>query len=263
MAVESHSTLLRRMLPISVADALMRHEPVQPESFDAVTIYFSDICGFTSLSSRCSACQVISLLNELYLMFDVILDQFDVYKVETIGTSPLNFSHYADSCTYPYYISHSPASLKRVRSAGDAYMVISGLPERNGMAHVTQICDMALNIAQSVEHEYKVPHSQEKIKIRIGIHSGPVTAGVVGNKMPRYCIFGDTVNTASRMESTSMPMRIQVTSITHDLLLSQGDYLLEERGMQDIKVIDHVLKVQAGVEIVFAGQGKHAYLFLE
>lgn len=91
-----------------------------------------------------------------------------------------------------------------METIGDAYMVVSGLPERNADNHAREIGLMALAILDAVK-SFSIKHKPEyQLKIRIGIHSGPVCAGVVGQKMPHYCLFGDTVNTASRMESTGM-----------------------------------------------------------
>lgn len=90
----------------------------------------------------------------------------------------------------------------QVETIGDAYMVVSGLPERNGDNHAREIGLMALRILQAI-NLFTIHHKPDyQLKLRIGIHSGPVCAGVVGQKMPHYCLFGDTVNTASRMEST-------------------------------------------------------------
>ncbi|GFS23483.1 guanylate cyclase A/atrial natriuretic peptide receptor [Elysia marginata] len=142
------------------------------------------------------------MLNSLYTLFDSIIEYYDVYKVETIG---------------------------------DAYMVVSGLPKRNGNRHAGEVASMALNLLQELV-KFKIPHRpEEKIKLRIGVHSGPVVAGVVGRKMPRYCLFGDTVNVASRMESTGQALSIHISETTTSLLMQIGGFELQERGNIDIK----------------------------
>ncbi|TPP58604.1 Guanylate cyclase [Fasciola gigantica] len=163
--------LLYSMLPQSVASQLISKKTVQAESFEMVTIYFSDIVGFTSLSAESTPMQVVELLNQLYTLFDDIIGNFDVYKVETIG---------------------------------DAYMVASGLPKPNGLEHARAVARMSIAFLKAI-FEFQIPHRPDKrLELRIGIHSGPVCAGVVGQKMPRYCLFGDTVNTSSRMESNGL-----------------------------------------------------------
>ena len=91
-----------------------------------------------------------------------------------------------------------------METIGDAYMVVSGLPVRNGNAHAREIARMSLRLLQAVA-TFRIRHrTNDQLKLRIGLHSGPCVAGVVGLKMPRYCLFGDTVNTASRMESNGL-----------------------------------------------------------
>ncbi|KAF7665908.1 hypothetical protein LDENG_00126990 [Lucifuga dentata] len=194
--------LLYSMLPKPVADDLRQGWTAEAQSFSNATVYFSDIVGFTQLSGSSTPHQVVDFLNQLYTTFDDIIDNYDVYKVETIG---------------------------------DAYMVVSGVPKENGINHAGEIASMALDLV-SVCHTFKIPHKPTtQLKIRAGIHSGPVVAGVVGTKMPRYCLFGDTVNTASRMESTSEALKIQVSGATADLLHTLRGYILTCRGTLNVK----------------------------
>ncbi|XP_063066387.1 atrial natriuretic peptide receptor 2 [Engraulis encrasicolus] len=194
--------LLYQILPHSVAEQLKRGETVQAEAFDSVTIYFSDIVGFTSMSAESTPLQVVTLLNDLYTCFDAIIDNFDVYKVETIG---------------------------------DAYMVVSGLPVRNGKLHAREVASMSLALLEQVR-TFKIRHRpNDQLRLRIGIHTGPVCAGVVGLKMPRYCLFGDTVNTASRMESTGEALRIHMSSATKEVLDEFGYFDLQLRGDVEMK----------------------------
>nr|XP_015805041.2 atrial natriuretic peptide receptor 1 isoform X2 [Nothobranchius furzeri] len=194
--------LLYQILPHSVAEQLKQGETVQAEAFDSVTIYFSDIVGFTNLSAESTPMEVVTLLNDLYTCFDAIIDNFDVYKVETIG---------------------------------DAYMVVSGLPVRNGKQHGREIGSMALTLQNAVR-TFRIRHRpQQQLELRIGIHTGPVCAGVVGLKMPRYCLFGDTVNTSSRMESSGEALKIHVSAATRDILMEFNCFHLELRGTIDVK----------------------------
>ncbi|XP_078390228.1 atrial natriuretic peptide receptor 1-like [Cetorhinus maximus] len=194
--------LLYQILPHSVAEQLKRGETVQAEAFDSVTIYFSDIVGFTAMSAESTPMQVVTLLNDLYTCFDAIIDNFDVYKVETIG---------------------------------DAYMVVSGLPERNGKLHAREVARMSLALLEAVK-TFKTRHRpDQQLRLRIGIHTGPVCAGVVGLKMPRYCLFGDTVNTASRMESNGEALKIHMSSATKTVLEEFRCFELDLRGDIEMK----------------------------
>ncbi|KFQ28183.1 Retinal guanylyl cyclase 2, partial [Mesitornis unicolor] len=205
LEIEKQKTekLLSQMLPPSVAEALKTGGTVEPEYFDQVTIYFSDIVGFTTISALSEPIEVVDLLNDLYTLFDAVLGNHDVYKVETIG---------------------------------DAYMVASGLPKRNGNKHAAEIANMSLDILSSVG-TFKMRHMPDiPLRIRIGLHTGPCVAGVVGLTMPRYCLFGDTVNTASRMESTGLPYRIHVSQSTVSTLQSLNEgYEIVPRGRTELK----------------------------
>ncbi|KAG8183411.1 hypothetical protein JTE90_023170, partial [Oedothorax gibbosus] len=194
--------LLHRMLPKTAAEQLMRGEAVIPESFDAVSIYFSDIVGFTEMSATSTPMEVVQFLNDLYTVFDSIIGNYDVYKVETIG---------------------------------DAYMVVSGLPIRNGDQHAAEIASMALDLLEAVK-TFEIRHKpSQSLMLRIGIHSGPVVAGVVGLTMPRYCLFGDTVNTASRMESNGQPLKIHISDQCRKILEKLGGYEIQSRGLVKLK----------------------------
>uniref|UniRef100_A0AAQ4S028 Guanylate cyclase n=1 Tax=Gasterosteus aculeatus aculeatus TaxID=481459 RepID=A0AAQ4S028_GASAC len=189
LEVERNKTdkLIGQLLPKSVAQALKKGKPVQPEHYSDCTLYFSDIVGFTTISALSEPIEVVDLLNDLYTMFDAIIATHDVYKVETIG---------------------------------DAYMVASGVPNRNGNRHAGEVANMSLDILHSIA-AFKIKHMPEiKVKIRIGLHSGALVAGVVGHTMPRYCLFGDTVTTASHMEASGLPYRIHISLNTVKVLTS-------------------------------------------
>ncbi|GBL91650.1 Receptor-type guanylate cyclase gcy-21, partial [Araneus ventricosus] len=114
-------------------------------------------------------------------------------------------------------------------------MVVSGLPIPNGDKHAGEIASMALHLLEAIKMFPLRYKPDDTLMLRIGIHSGAVCAGVVGRKMPRYCLFGDTVNTASRMESTGLPLRVHCSESCRNLLEKLGGYVLEERGLVNIK----------------------------
>lgn len=195
-------SLLYQMIPRTVADRLRQGEPALNtcEMFHDVSVLFSDVVGFTHICSLISPMEVVTMLNNMYTVFDQISEQHNVYKVETIG---------------------------------DAYMVVSGVPERS-MYHAEHVADLALDMIAAMPTLGDPSNSSEYLKIRIGVHTGMVVAGVVGLKMPRYCLFGDTVNTASRMESTGLAMKIHVSETTYSCLQA-ANYLMKQRGSIDIK----------------------------
>ena len=165
--------------------------------YDSTTIFFGDIVGFTKLTAMSTARQTIKFLNHLYNIFDDAIDVFDVYKVEIVG---------------------------------DGYLVASGLPYPNGKQHAKEISNMALRLMREV-NGFKVNHMRNyKMQMRMGIHSGSCVGGVVGSKMPHFSVFGDTVNLASHMESTSEPMKIQISHTTMELLEELGGFNTAVRG---------------------------------
>ncbi|ELU15640.1 hypothetical protein CAPTEDRAFT_148998 [Capitella teleta] len=190
------------MLPKSVARQLKFGKSVHAKQYEATTVYFSDIADFADISSTSEPMQVVTFLNNVYSFMDAKMNMYDVYKMETIGS---------------------------------VYMVVSGVPVSNGQRHVVEIANLAVDILQVTE-DFVIPHMPLRpLRLRIGIHSGSCCAGVVGNKMPRYCLFGDTINTASRMQSYGLPGKIHVSKGTRDLLEEVGGFVVEPRGRIDIK----------------------------
>ncbi|XP_078671097.1 atrial natriuretic peptide receptor 1-like [Branchiostoma floridae x Branchiostoma belcheri] len=194
--------VLDALLPRPVAEKLKIGQQVPPEFFEQATIFFSDIVGFTKISAASTPFETIDLLNDLYSLLDGILSQHDVYKVETIG---------------------------------DAYMVASGLPKRNGDRHAAEICNMALHIQLAMSQKFVIKHMPgTPLLLRVGVHTGPVAAGVVGTTMPRYCLFGDTVTTANMMESRGAANRVHISSTTRAALMNMIGYHIEPRGKVEL-----------------------------
>nr|XP_040037946.1 guanylate cyclase soluble subunit alpha-2 [Gasterosteus aculeatus aculeatus] len=190
--------LLYSIFPGDVAQKLWQGEPVPARKFDDVTMLFSDIVGFTAVCAQCTPMQVISMLNELYTRFDYQCGILDVYKIETIG---------------------------------DAYCVAGGLHKKVD-SHAKPIAHMALKMMELSE-EVLTP-DEKPIKLRIGIHTGSVLAGVVGVKMPRYCLFGNNVTLASKFESGSHPRCINVSPTTHQLLKDDRSFSFVPRSRLEL-----------------------------
>uniref|UniRef100_A0A8C8RG50 guanylate cyclase n=1 Tax=Pelusios castaneus TaxID=367368 RepID=A0A8C8RG50_9SAUR len=191
--------LLYAMLPKHVANQLKEGKRVEAGEFKECTILFSDVVTFTNICAQCEPIQIVLMLNSMYLRFDRLTTVHDVYKVETIG---------------------------------DAYMVVGGVPVPVS-THAERVANFALGIIIAAK-EVKNPVSGNPIQIRVGIHTGPVLAGVVGEKMPRYCLFGDTVNIASRMESHGVPNKVHLSHTTYHCLKDKS-FEMTERGEIEVK----------------------------
>lgn len=189
--------LLLNILPQPIADQLKQgHNPIA-ESFPDVTILFADIVGFTQLAASISAPMLVNYLNEIFSAFDYWADEYQLEKIKTIG---------------------------------DNYMVVGGAPTRQ-LNSAIAVAEMALKIQEEVVN-FNVNH-QTLLTIRIGINTGPVVAGVIGKKKFIYDLWGDAVNTASRMESHGIPGKIHVSESTYNTL--KDYYRLEPRGEIEVK----------------------------
>ncbi|XP_071478939.1 guanylate cyclase soluble subunit alpha-2-like [Diadema antillarum] len=186
--------LLNLIFPEKIAKKLWRGEKVPAETTDAVSMLFSDIVGFTAICSTATPFMVVNMLNTLYTQFDSFCGVLDVYKVETIG---------------------------------DAYCVAAGL-HRSTNTHAQGVAKMAIKMMQAAATV--MSHQGNPLKMRIGLHTGAVVAGIVGQKMPRYCLFGNNVSLANKMESHSEALKINVSPTTHVLLLETGAFHFEERA---------------------------------
>ena len=195
--------LMLNILPKPIADRLKRGEKNIAGSYPEVTVLFSDLVGFTKMSAKKTAPELVKLLNDIFSRFDK--------RAELLG-------------------------LEKIKTIGDAYMAVGGLPIPRS-DHAEIVADMALGMYQDLA-EFNQANQQE-IQMRIGIHSGPVVAGVIGFTKFSYDLWGNTVNTASRMESTSGNGRIQVSAITHELL--KEHFVLEEREMIECKGLGPML----------------------
>ncbi|KAH7723899.1 Protein GCY-27 a [Aphelenchoides avenae] len=201
-AQQQTDRLLCEMIPASIAEKLKLGQPIEPRSYDAATVLFAQLVDFSIFLTKSSPDQVIMFLNDVFTMFDHIIGQHDAYKVETTG---------------------------------ETYMVASGVPNENGDRHVFEISEIALKFRES-SYTYKVPNRPDwKLQVRIGYHCGPIAAGVIGIKAPRYCLFGDTVNFASRMQSNCPPNQIQMSEPTAMMLKVDNRYVLTKRGIVRVK----------------------------
>jgi class 3 adenylate cyclase len=194
---EKSERLLLNVLPAPIAARLKQTEGVIADGFPEVTVLFADIVDFTSRSERIAPEQVVEVLNDLFSAFDRLARQRGLEKIKTIG---------------------------------DAYMVVGGLPEPRP-DHAEAVAEMALTMLEEVAG--RSDPSGRPLAVRIGIDTGPVVAGVIGTSRFSYDLWGDTVNTASRMESHGVPGCIQVTGRTYRRLRDR--YRFQRRGPIPVK----------------------------
>jgi adenylate cyclase len=191
-------SLLLNILPAPIAERLKKaEEGLIADKFEEATVLFADLVNFTQISTTMPATRLVYLLNEIFSTFDKLTEKHGLEKIKTIG---------------------------------DAYMVAAGIPTPR-MDHAEAIADMALDMLSAIK-ALNVKLST-KFDLRIGINSGPVVAGVIGTKKFIYDLWGNSVNTASRMESHGIPGRIQVSIYTYQLL--EDIYDFEDRGTIEIK----------------------------
>jgi len=190
-------SLLGNILPYQIARRLQMSRRTIADSFEEVTVLFADLVGFTELAMALPPSELVALLNQIFSVFDGLAER---------------------------------ASLEKIKTIGDAYMVAAGLPKPR-KDHAEAIAHIALDMQAAIQR-FRRPNG-DPFQLRIGINTGLVVAGVIGVKKLTYDLWGDTVNVASRMESTGEPGRIQVTASTYDRIKTK--FLFEERGTVSIK----------------------------
>jgi len=205
--------LLLNILPAETAEELKEHGKAKAQSYESVSILFTDFKGFTSIAATMTPEELVKEIHENYRAFDEIVTKYNVEKIKTIG---------------------------------DAYMAAGGLPAPN-KTHALDVAKAAVEIRDYVE-ELKIRRQQEGkpfFEIRIGIHTGPVVAGIVGIKKFAYDIWGDSVNIASRMESNSEPGKINISQTTYDLVKNvanckyRGEFEAKNRGKLKMYFLDN------------------------
>ena len=196
-AYRENQRLLLNILPEAVAERLRRGEHPIADRFEDVSLLFADIVSFTSLSGGMAADELVTVLNDVFSVFD-----------EQVAA----------------------AGLEKVKTIGDAYMIVGGMADQDP-GHLDRLARLALTIDESVGAI--VTARARGIRFRIGIHCGPVVAGVIGTRKFIYDVWGDTVNVASRMESTGVPGRIQVTGAVEERL--RTGFRFEPRGLTEVR----------------------------
>ncbi|CAJ0569297.1 unnamed protein product, partial [Mesorhabditis spiculigera] len=189
---------------LTVADNLREGKPVPPELHQSASLLAVDVGDFTVLCEDSTPLQIIEMLNKLYGRFDYIVEQYRAFKVENVG---------------------------------DAYLLVSGIPKLDHQRHLAEVCKLALKFHQYALNDYRIPHHPEKkLRLKMGIHTGPLASGILGISAPRFCVFGDTVNMTFRMAATCEPDKIQLNESTARLIQDLfPKIIVKERGVIDIK----------------------------
>ena len=194
---EKSERLLLNILPSAIAGRLKGGEKSIANGHEIVSVMFADLCGFTALSRKTTPADLVSMLNGIFTAFDHIVEEHGVEKIKTIG---------------------------------DCYMLVGGIPLHRD-DHAAAVAECALEMLDALAALNR--ESGTELQMRVGIHTGPVVAGVIGKIKFTYDLWGDTVNVASRMESSGQPGRVHLSEQTAELL--QGRFLLEDRGFVECK----------------------------
>ncbi|EYC18642.1 hypothetical protein Y032_0027g1630 [Ancylostoma ceylanicum] len=192
--------ILRDMLPSSVASQLMSGEHIEAREYEHATVMFSDVPNFQSVLSNSQPKDIVQMLNDLFHRFDRLVLMHKVFKVETVG---------------------------------DSYLTVGGIPEQLA-EHAEIICHVAIGMLWEARAVFE-PVTKKSINVRIGIHSGPLVAGVVALCMPRYCLFGETVSMASSIEMNGLPGKIHCSEKTYKYAMQTGRFDFTSRGRILIK----------------------------
>lgn len=194
---EKSESLLLNILPREIAEILKNDSGTIADHYDQVSVLFADLVNFTPLSAEVSPREMVGLLNEIFSHFDSLVDQYGVEKIETVG---------------------------------DEYMAACGVPRPNAN-HARAVALLALDMCAYMA-SFPMQYGR-RLEIRIGIHSGPIVAGVIGRKKFAFELFGDTVNTANRMQSHGVPGKVQITHSTYELI--KDEFVCEPRGKMLVK----------------------------
>ena len=204
-SVHHDRALLHQVFPPAVAAALTAGRRVEPQLHDCVTVFFADVCSFTELAARMQPLSVANMLDRLYTVFDGLCQKHGLFKNETIG---------------------------------DAYLVTGNLIQDQGGDHCARVAAFALDVVAAAQQVLVDPGNPKAgyLHVRAGLHCGPIVATVVGTTNPRFCMFGDTVNTASRMESNSAPDKVTLSDEAAALLRVQcPSVMIASRGIVNVK----------------------------